>query len=129
MSIWMKKCICDSSNFFLQISFRTTGCDIYNPSISGGSIWKFICILQFSNNFKVKPSWIYSNVRYFDFWISLIEIMSSMFSPFFRLNVSQSLHQYRMNQYLGLNQQLFDLGVPVKDLSSQKIVDVSSYVN
>ena len=55
--------------------------------------------------------------------------MSSIFFSFLRLNVSQSLHQYRMNQYLGFNQQLFDLGVPVKDLSSQKIVDVSSYVN
>ena len=51
--------------------------------------------------------------------------MSSIFPPFFRLNVSQSLHQHRINQYLGLNQQLFDLGVPAMDLSSQKIVDVS----
>jgi len=39
------------------------------------------------------------------------------------LNVSQSLHQHRINQYLGLNQQLFDLGVPAMDLSSQNIVD------
>ena len=45
---------------------------------------------------------------------------------FLRLNVSQSLHQHRINQYLGLNQQLFDLGVPAMDLSSQNIVDVSS---
>ena len=45
---------------------------------------------------------------------------------FLRLNVSQSLHQHRINQYLGLNQQLFDLGVPAMDLFSQKIVDVSS---
>ena len=47
---------------------------------------------------------------------------------FLRLNVSQSLHQHRINQYLGLNQQLFDLGVPAMDLSSQKIVDVSTVV-
>ena len=51
-----------------------------------------------------------------------------MFFPFFRLNVSQSLHQHRINQYLGLNQQLFDLGVPAMDLSSQKIVDVSKRI-
>ena len=42
--------------------------------------------------------------------------------------MSQSLHQHRINQYLGLNQQLFDLGVPAMDLSSQKIVDVSKRI-
>lgn len=32
------------------------------------------------------------------------------------LNVSRTLHQHRVNQYLGLNQQLFDLGLPATEL-------------
>lgn len=32
------------------------------------------------------------------------------------LNVSETLYQHRINQYMGLNQQLYDLGLPLVDL-------------
>jgi len=38
------------------------------------------------------------------------------------LNRSESLHQHRINQYLGLNQQLFDLGQPLTDLYSKEAI-------
>ena len=43
----------------------------------------------------------------------------------FRLNKSETIHQHRINNYLGLNQQIFDLGVPAQKLFSDKYVEVS----
>jgi hypothetical protein len=43
---------------------------------------------------------------------------------FCRLNVSETLYKHRINQYLGLNQQLFDLGLNVSQLYHAKDVAV-----
>ena len=46
------------------------------------------------------------------------------FSYYSSLNTSKTLYMHRINQYLGLNQQLFDLGLPVGLLYSKDDIQV-----
>ena len=52
-------------------------------------------------------------VIFFTFFFVLFSTNYSFFSS---LNVSETLYQHRINQYMGLNQQLYDLGLPLVDL-------------
>ena len=38
--------------------------------------------------------------------------------------MTKDLHKQRFNGYLGLNQQIFDLGLPAKDLFSENAIEV-----
>ena len=71
------------------------------------------------DNQKPKQN-VASNYQYFfvkisgtgDFFSLFLQTITSLSS----LNVSETLYQHRINQYMGLNQQLYDLGLPLVDL-------------
>ena len=44
---------------------------------------------------------------------------------YFSLNVSETLYQHRINKYMGLNQQLYDLGLPLIDLYKLNAIKVN----
>ena len=51
-------------------------------------------------------------------------IVKKLKSFFLRLNATGNLHQRRVEGYFGLNQQLYDLGLPKQDLFNMDLVKV-----
>ena len=86
------------------------------PSILnlGGIYYKSQIRLGSLCHFKEQLKSIYCNglSNYRDFLCPF----STNYSFFSSLNVSETLYQHRINQYMGLNQQLYDLGLPLVDL-------------